>query len=145
MRRLVFTLAAILIAAALYYRPDAGPGPAPTPATTSAPAARPAPSPTAGQQRLPPGVAEVVGLIQRGGPFPHRQDGTVFGNREGRLPPAARGYYHEYTVPTPGAPDRGARRLVTGGDPPVDWYYTDDHYRSFRQLDPEAVEREATR
>jgi len=73
-------------------------------------------------------------LIDAGGPFPHRRDGVVFQNRERRLPAQARGYYHEYTVPTPGARDRGARRIVTGGNPPAAFYYTDDHYSTFRRI-----------
>jgi guanyl-specific ribonuclease Sa len=84
---------------------------------------------------LPPEAVETLRLIERGGPFPHRQDGTVFQNRERLLPDRPRGYYREYTVRTPGARDRGARRIVTGGDPPEAWYYTEDHYRSFRQLE----------
>jgi guanyl-specific ribonuclease Sa len=83
----------------------------------------------------PPELAVTLALIHRGGPFPHRQDGVVFENREQELPMRARGYYHEYTVDTPGARDRGARRIITGGDPPVVYYYTDDHYRSFRTLE----------
>ena len=85
---------------------------------------------------LPPEVADTLALIRHGGPFPHRQDGVVFENRERELPMQPRGYYHEYTVETPGASDRGARRIITGGDPPVVYYYTDDHYRSFRALEP---------
>lgn len=85
---------------------------------------------------LPAEALDTIALIQRGGPFAYRQDGQTFGNREGLLPAEARGYYREYTVPTPGSPDRGARRIVTGGDPPTAWYYTDDHYRSFRPFDP---------
>lgn len=85
---------------------------------------------------LPDEARDTIELIRRGGPFPYRQDGATFGNREGLLPDSARGYYREYTVPTPGSPDRGARRIVTGGEPPVAWYYTDDHYRSFRPFDP---------
>lgn len=84
---------------------------------------------------LPPEALETLELIQRGGPFPYRQDGTVFQNREGLLPARPRGYYREYTVTTPGARDRGARRIVTGGDPPEVYYYTADHYRSFRPLE----------
>uniref|UniRef100_A0A832GZT4 Guanyl-specific ribonuclease Sa n=1 Tax=Oscillatoriales cyanobacterium SpSt-402 TaxID=2282168 RepID=A0A832GZT4_9CYAN len=80
--------------------------------------------------QLPPEVRKTVTLIQRGGPFPYRKDGTVFGNRERRLPLAARGYYREYTVPTPGASNRGARRLVVGGANEI-YYYTGDHYGSF--------------
>jgi ribonuclease T1 len=89
---------------------------------------------------LPAEAATVIGRIQRRAPHPHRQDGSVFGNREQRLPQQPRGYYREYTVPTPGLSHRGARRIVTGGDPPVDWYYTADHYDSFRAFDPPAME-----
>ncbi|ENO89761.1 ribonuclease domain-containing protein [Thauera linaloolentis] len=85
---------------------------------------------------LPPEALETIALIQNGGPFPYRKDGSVFQNRERLLPHKARGYYREYTVPTPGARDRGARRIVTGGDPPEHFYYTPDHYRSFRQVEP---------
>ena len=81
---------------------------------------------------MPPEAHDTIALILRGGPFPHRQDGSVFANREGRLPPRPRGHYREYTVPTPGVPHRGARRIVTGGDPPTEWYYSADHYGSFR-------------
>ena len=81
---------------------------------------------------LPPEARDTIALIQREGPFPHRQDGGVFGNREGRLPRKPRGWYREYTVDTPGLRHRGARRIITGGDPPREWYYTDDHYDSFR-------------
>ena len=84
---------------------------------------------------LPPEARDTLASIARGGPFPHRQDGVVFGNYEHLLPEEPRGYYHEYTVETPGAPDRGARRIITGGDPPEVYYYTDDHYRSFREFE----------
>ena len=87
---------------------------------------------------LPDEARQTVVMILHGGPFPHRQDGTVFGNREGRLPAKPRGYYHEYTVDTPGLDHRGARRIVTGGQPPAAWYYTDDHYDSFRAFDVDA-------
>lgn len=83
---------------------------------------------------LPPEAHDTLALIARGGPFPHRQDGVVFGNYEGLLPKQPRGYYHEYTVDTPGAHNRGTRRIITGGIPPEVYYYTDDHYRSFRQF-----------
>jgi len=83
---------------------------------------------------LPAEAQQTITLIQRGGPFPHRQDGTTFGNREQRLPQRPRGYYREYTVDTPGLSHRGARRIVTGGDPPAAWYYTSDHYESFRSF-----------
>jgi guanyl-specific ribonuclease Sa len=81
---------------------------------------------------LPPEAAQTLALIARGGPYPHRQDGSVFGNRERLLPPRPRGYYREYTVDTPGLGHRGARRIVTGGDPPTEYWYTDDHYASFQ-------------
>ena len=76
-----------------------------------------------------------IALVQRGGPFPYRQDGGIFGNREGHLPRQSRGWYREYTVDTPGLGHRGARRIITGGQPPREWYYTDDHYDSFRRFD----------
>ena len=84
---------------------------------------------------LPPEAVATLEQIERGGPFPYDRDGSVFQNRERRLPDQPRGYYREYTVPTPGARDRGARRIVTGGQPPEVYYYTDDHYRSFRRLE----------
>ena len=83
---------------------------------------------------LPPEAHHTLALIASGGPFLHRQDGVVFGNYEHLLPAKPRGYYHEYTVETPGAHDRGARRIITGGNPPSVYYYTDDHYRSFREF-----------
>lgn len=83
---------------------------------------------------LPPEARETLRLIARGGPFPYPQDGGIFGNRERQLPPQPRGWYREYTVDTPGSRDRGARRIITGGDPPVELYFTDDHYRSFRRI-----------
>jgi guanyl-specific ribonuclease Sa len=83
---------------------------------------------------LPPEARQTLALIARHGPYPHGQDGTVFGNYEHLLPDKPRGWYHEYTVETPGAHDRGARRIITGGNPPEVYYYTDDHYRSFREF-----------
>jgi ribonuclease T1 len=71
-------------------------------------------------------------LIHRGGPFPYERDGVVFGNFERALPARERGYYHEYTVATPGIPHRGARRIVAGRGGEL--YYTDDHYRTFRRI-----------
>ena len=78
-------------------------------------------------------------LIHQGGPFPHEKDGVVFGNRERQLPAMRRGYYREYTVETPGARNRGARRIVCGGwrvRTPEACYYTDDHYASYRRIVP---------
>lgn len=88
---------------------------------------------------LPPEAQLTHRLVLAGGPFPHAKDGVVFGNRERRLPSHARGYYREYTVRTPGARNRGARRLVCGGTPPTKpevCYYTDDHYASFKKIAP---------
>ena len=83
---------------------------------------------------LPPEARETLRLIDRDGPYPYRRDGVIFKNLEKRLPLKPRGYYREYTVPTPGARDRGARRVITGGQPAEMFYYTDDHYRSFRKI-----------
>lgn len=83
---------------------------------------------------LPPQARETLRMIDRGGPFPYPRDGAVFNNFERRLPLQPRGYYREYTVPTPGLRNRGARRIISGGDPPTVFYYTDDHYRSFREI-----------
>lgn len=89
---------------------------------------------------LPAEARETLILIKRGGPFPDRKDGSVFGNFERHLPVRTRGHYREYTVPTPGARDRGARRIVAGqggtGDVRTsgEYYYTADHYRSFRKI-----------
>ncbi len=86
---------------------------------------------------LPPEGREVMVLIEAGGPFPNRRDGITFGNFEKNLPYQKRGYYREYTVPTPGLRHRGARRIVCGGwtnrQPDACWY-TADHYRSFRKI-----------
>lgn len=83
---------------------------------------------------LPPEASQTVRLIEQGGPFPYpRNDGAVFRNSEHLLPREADGYYHEYTVPTPGSPDRGARRIVTGGA--GEFYYTGDHYEHFVRVD----------
>jgi ribonuclease T1 len=90
---------------------------------------------------LPSEAHQTLRLIKIGGPFPYpHKDGSIFGNFEKKLPPKARGYYREYTVPTPGRADRGARRIVAGqghtGDVATsgEYYYTADHYRSFRRI-----------
>ncbi|MGW7368645.1 ribonuclease domain-containing protein [Streptomyces sp. NPDC054841] len=83
---------------------------------------------------LPSQAHETLELIENGGPFPYSQDGTVFRNRESVLPAQSTGYYHEYTVKTPGSTTRGARRIVTGQSSQED-YYTADHYRSFDLVD----------
>lgn len=107
----------------------------PPPRTATPPASTPAAPSAALPDYLPAEAVQTLRLIGAGGPFPHRQDGSVFANREGRLPRQPRGYYHEYTVDTPGLDHRGARRIVTGGNPPAEFYYTDDHYDSFRRFE----------
>jgi ribonuclease T1 len=100
----------------------------------------PPPAPTVVElQSLPAEARETHRLIRQGGPFPYGKDGTVFGNRERLLPTARRGFYREYTVRSPGSPDRGARRIVCGGQAPQRpdvCYYTQDHYASFRRIAP---------
>lgn len=87
---------------------------------------------------LPAQGEQIYALIHRGGPFAYEKDGTVFGNRERLLPLEKRGFYHEYTVSTPGAKNRGAKRIVCGGQAkaPEICYYTADHYASFRKIVP---------
>jgi ribonuclease T1 len=87
---------------------------------------------TIARRDLPAEARQTLQLIERDGPFPYRRDGIVFGNFEKRLPARVRGYYHEYTVATPGRSDRGARRIITGQVGEA--YYTEDHYRSFRGI-----------
>jgi ribonuclease T1 len=81
---------------------------------------------------LPREARDTLALIRKGGPYPYAKDGTVFGNREARLPKRKRGYYKEYTVRTPGERTRGARRVIAG--PPGEYWYTDDHYATFRRI-----------
>ena len=104
--------------------------PAPTPVPGSAVA-------SVAYTGLPVQGREVMEQIRQGGPFRYEKDGTVFGNRERLLPGQKRGYYREYTVPTPGLSHRGARRIVCGGQKPQApdaCYYTEDHYSSFRLI-----------
>lgn len=107
--------------------------------TTARPVTTPGASPTRASDlptisigALPDEALDTLVLIQRGGPFPYPQDGEIFANREGRLPQRSSAYYREYTVDTPGSPDRGARRIIVGAD--GDRYYTSDHYDSFREI-----------
>jgi ribonuclease T1 len=88
---------------------------------------------------LPAEAQQTERLIRSGGPFPYEKDGIVFGNREQLLPRQPRGFYHEYTVRTPGSHDRGARRIVCGGRQlrePEACFYTEDHYASFKRIAP---------
>jgi ribonuclease T1 len=85
---------------------------------------------------LPSEALVTLVLIRQGGPFPYAKDGAVFGNYEGILPKQKRGYYREFTVPTPGKRSRGARRIVVGGNPVTssECFYTDDHYATFKRI-----------
>ncbi len=85
-----------------------------------------------GLAQLPPEARQTLILIRGGGPFPYSKDGAIFANREGLLPRQSRGYYREYTVPTPGSRDRGARRIIGGRA--GEYWYSADHYRSFRRI-----------
>jgi ribonuclease T1 len=110
-------------------------------ALSAAVQARPAPGElnTVALSDLPAEARQTEQLIRNGGPFPYAKDGTVFGNRERLLPREPRGFYREYTVKTPGSRDRGARRIVCGGEAPTApkaCYYTADHYASFRRIVP---------
>jgi guanyl-specific ribonuclease Sa len=146
----VWVAAALLFAVWLFWpRTVNSPAPGETPPAASTPASAPAARRDAATPEelaaipadLPPDVRETAALILRGGPFPYREDGSVFGNREAHLPPRPRGYYREYTVDTPGLSHRGARRIVTGGQPPEVWFYTEDHYASFKvfRVNPQAT------
>jgi len=87
-------------------------------------------------RNLPADAQRTLALIKKGGPFPYPKDGIVFRNYEGVLPKQKRGYYHEFTVRTPGERSRGARRIVSGGDPASsgEYYYTEDHYATFKRI-----------
>ena len=112
--------------------------PVSTPSTENSPAAvsnaplQPTRSDGVSLSSLPGEAHDTLKLIKQGGPFPYSKDGTVFSNYEGLLPSNPAGYYHEYTVITPGSPDRGARRIVAGA--PGECYYTSDHYASFKRI-----------
>ena len=95
------------------------------------------PGTTVAVAELPPQGQRTYALVLRGGPFPYDRDGAVFGNRERLLPRERRGYYREYTVDTPGAGNRGARRIICGGLRPTvpdACWYTSDHYASFKRI-----------
>jgi ribonuclease T1 len=135
-RRMHITPRALLIAAAIVVvallaafgldRCATGSG---TPSPSSTPRSG---LPTIAVSALPSQARTTLALIDAGGPYPYKQDNTVFSNFEGLLPKRPGGYYREYTVVTPGSPDRGERRLIVGKD--GDIYYTSDHYESFRQV-----------
>ncbi|HKC26666.1 MAG TPA: ribonuclease domain-containing protein [Jatrophihabitans sp.] len=125
-RRPLVALLALLVALAIGYAVKAGSDSHHTSAPTATHTVR--------LSALPPQAAATVRLIEQGGPFPYpRNDGAVFHNLEHRLPAEPDGYYREYTVPTPGSPDRGARRIITGDGGQI--YYTGDHYETFVRVD----------
>ncbi|MFE2881000.1 ribonuclease domain-containing protein [Streptomyces roseus] len=130
--RLVTLVGAAAIAGALLTGPAASAAPASAPVSAAAVSA----AAVGGvcYSALPAQAHDTLDLIDQGGPFPYSQDGVVFQNRERLLPVHGSGYYHEYTVITPGSPTRGARRIITGQQWDED-YYTSDHYASFRKVD----------
>lgn len=85
---------------------------------------------------LPHEALQALSQIRRGPPYPYAKDGVVFGNHERLLPRQPRGYYREFTVKTPGSRNRGAQRLIVGGEPATshEIYYTADHYASFMRV-----------
>ena len=89
-------------------------------------------TPEIARAALPREAQQTLQSIKRGGPFAFERDGVVFGNYERQLPSRNRGYYREYTVTTPGAKNRGARRIIAGAG--GEYYYTDDHYRTFKRI-----------
>jgi ribonuclease T1 len=128
-RRPQLALIALVLAVGIGYGVDA------LHSGTSSPAAHPSAAVSVAPvslSALPVEVAQTVTLIEHGGPYPYSQDGVVFDNNEHLLPSEKRGYYHEYTVPTPGADSRATRRIVTGSH--GEYYYTGDHYESFRRM-----------
>lgn len=127
-RQLLLVLAAVLVVGLLWWARTPDPG--------GSSAGEPVGPPTASANTfLPPEALAVLDAIRAGGPFDYDRDGITFGNREGLLPQREHGYYREYTVPTPGEDDRGARRIVTGGDPVEVAWYTADHYQSFTRIE----------
>jgi len=116
--------ASLMLAAALFV------------AATAAARSPPDALPEVAVSALPTEAREVLAQIRAGGPFRYDRDGVTFGNRERLLPAQSRRYYHEYTVPTPGASNRGARRIVCGGPQrsPAVCYYSADHYQSYARI-----------
>jgi ribonuclease T1 len=131
-RRLLGVAVAAVVALATWWIQSSGSDQPQEPTATSS-VVTDSTLPVVAEDRLPAEARATLELIDAGGPFPYDRDGVVFENREELLPERDLGYYAEYTVPTPGADDRGARRIVTGeGD---EFYYTTDHYRSFVEID----------
>jgi ribonuclease T1 len=136
--RIAKSLLAVVFALAGAYGLAAPATAAPAPAPAAVAPAQASCGDTSGFQQvalssLPSQATDTVNLIKAGGPYPYPEDGEVFDNREGILPACDSGYYHEYTVDTPGSPTRGTRRIITGQG--GEYFYTDDHYASFKLVD----------
>lgn len=134
-RRLLGLAVAVVLALATWWVQSSGSEQSEEPTATSSVATDGSGGdlPVVAEDRLPLEARDTLELIDAGGPFPYDRDGVVFENREELLPDQEQGYYTEYTVPTPGADDRGARRIVAGEG--EEFYYTADHYRSFVVID----------
>jgi ribonuclease T1 len=131
-RRLLGVAVAAVVALATWWIQSSGSDQPQEPTATSS-VVTDSTLPVVAEDRLPAEARATLELIDAGGPFPYDRDGVVFENREELLPEREHGYYAEYTVPTPGADDRGARRIVAGEG--AEFYYTADHYRSFVVID----------
>jgi ribonuclease T1 len=138
----LLAVAAVLLVGLWFWSGQGGSSPSASPSLSASPSRSSASAPrdTSGLpvvavSDLPAEARDTLGLIAAGGPFPYSRDGVVFQNRERILPSKATGWYHEYTVPTPGEGDRGARRIVTGKD--GQRYWSDDHYDSFSVIQEE--------
>ncbi len=136
---ILLILAAIVALSACGRGGESRSGPGSAPSVQEAPPAKEAPpaAEAASGREIPAGdlpdeARRTLERIRSGGPFAYAKDGAVFGNRERLLPRKPHGYYREYTVPTPGSPNRGARRIVAGGG--GERYYTEDHYGSFKRI-----------
>ena len=71
--------------------------------------------------------------IREGKASRHRNDGTNFLNREGRLARKSdREYYREFVVEKKGLPFPGPHRLIIGKKGEV--YFTGDHYKTFTRV-----------
>lgn len=131
----ILVLCVLVLVAVLSQMPDAHWNPFSGSPPSTAPSDRVDPAGSTALSAQEQALETTLRLIRQGGPFPHDRDGIVFHNRERLLPIKPHGYYREYTVDTPGLSHRGPRRVVTGGDPPEVFYYTEDHYQSFVQIE----------
>ena len=126
---MIATIVAVLVVSVLAFTGCGSGSSSKAGSSSSASGQSPAGITTVVESALPDQARDVISRIDHGGTFKYRQDGAIFANREGLLPGEPRGYYREYTVDTPGVPDRGPRRVILGSQGEL--YYTSDHYRSF--------------